>query len=128
MDYNRLAILHGDHIHKIILDLKTLYPELPFDAPPRNQIDWWASGPLPLFLHPDSSLRRLGVVAISIASPSSSSDMSSLGNEIEVAFMDAENQLVNITMVPDSDTSQHFIDTHDVFEYIVDAVEQLAIE
>ena len=123
MDYRSLAMMHGDHIHKIISDLKTRYPELPFDTPLRSDIRWWASGPLPLALFVDSRLRSLGVVAISIASPSSSSDLSSLGEEIEVAFMDSKNKLVNISEDPDSDTSQHFVDLEDVFYYIIEAVD-----
>jgi len=125
MDYCRIAKMHGDHIHDIVSDLKTLYPELPFKVPPRSQISWWASGPLPLSLLSDSRLRSLGVVAISIASPSSSSDMSSLGSEIEVAFMDSQDRLVNISEDPDSDTSQHFVDLEDVFYYIIEATDGL---
>ena len=122
----RLIDMHGNHIYNIIKQLLIRYPNLPFKIYDGKKFMSWASGPLRLSPQPDkeSHLHSLGVVAISIASPSQSSDLSTLGTEIEVAFLDSNDNLIQVNPFHYTDESQHF-DIHDfegVASYITTAL------
>ena len=120
---------HNEHIYGIVTELCELYPDLPFSAPHHNNISLWCMGPLILNLSADSYLHSIGVVAISIASPSSDyTNFETIGTHIEIAFMNKANEIVKI--FPDKDSIQHFeiLGYHKLYHYIQTMVKMTVAE